>query len=618
MTTPSRPTYERFAQFWAQSYVGFLRPEELLYATNITGQYNLWSQPLGRRGEPGRARALTLFRDQTVRVFEPSRDGHTVYFAADQDGDEQFQIYRLDTRGGDPVPITHDRKVRHELSAGSLDRTGRRLLYSDNGRAPQDMDVVLHDLVKGTTLRPLPEGNLWAGAAWDSSGNRFTVVKYVVNTEMHTYVHDVRKRTTVEVLPHDTEEIVVPVDWSHDGRRLLIVTDMEGEYQRLELVDWPSGKRRVLVSRSADIDFVRHADRGDRIVYGLNEGGYTSLWTGPLTGPFRRVGGLPRGHVAGLFDKVVALSPDGRMFAVGWMPTNAPPEVYLVSLEGGHPRQITDNMPGGVPDAPQPPPQLIHFSSFDGRKIPAFYYRPKHRPKGKAAAVLSIHGGPETQELPGWDYYGFYHYLMSQGIYVLAPNIRGSTGYGRSYQRLIHRDWGGDELKDLRAAAEWLRSRPELDPERLGVFGGSFGGFATLSCVTRLPEYWKVGVDIVGPSNLVTFAKATPPFWHRFLKRWMGDPDTEADFLLQRSPITYLDNVRADLLILQGANDPRVNKAESDQIVEKLRAMGRTVDYVVFPDEGHGFTKTENILKAIGTTARYLAEHLNGATVSTT
>ena len=157
---------------------------------------------------------------------------------------------------------------------------------------------------------------------------------------------------------------------------------------------------------------------------------------------------------------------------------------------------------------------------------------------------------------------------------MLAPNVRGSTGYGKTYQQLIHRDWGGDELKDFEAAARYLRSLDWVDSARLGVFGGSFGGFATLSCISRLPEYWAAAVDIVGPSNLVTFAKAVPPTWQRMMAEWVGDPETEADFLLSRSPITYVDQIRAPLFVIQGANDPRVVQGESDQIVELLRQRG--------------------------------------------
>ena len=225
-------------------------------------------------------------------------------------------------------------------------------------------------------------------------------------------------------------------------------------------------------------------------------------------------------------------------------------------------------------------------------------------------AVLSIHGGPEAQEKSNYNYWGFYQYLLSRGIGVIATNVRGSTGYGISYQRLIHRDWGGGELKDFEYAARYLQSLDWVDSGRLGVFGGSFGGFATLSCVSRLPQYWSVAVDIFGPSNLITFSRAVPEFWKRIMKRWVGDPDEDADMLRERSPITYVDDIRAPLLVIQGANDPRVVKPESDQIVEKLRENGQTVEYMVFEDEGHGFTKTANWHKALGASARWLETYL--------
>ena len=607
--TPA-PPYERFARYWVQAGIAFLRSDELIEISNISGQFNLWSQRIGPRGAPGRSRALTAFRDRAVRAIEPASDGHTVFFTADQDGDEQFQVFRLDVRGGDPVPLTNDRKVRHELVHGGLHPRGRSLLYCDNGRTPTDMDVVVHDLQRGTTQRPLEEGSLWADARWDPQGTRFTALKVFSNTQVRAFVHEPARATTVEVLPHESEEVVLVVGWASDGRRVLVIDDLDREYQQLELVDWRTGDRRVLAAPRADVEFAYCAPRTGRVVYGLNEDGYTAVLTGGLTGPFRRVRGLPPGHAVQSFGSTEALSPDGRSFVMLWATATAPGEVVWVPLGPGAPHRITESMPGGVPDAPLPPPVLVRFPSFDGRRIPAFYYRPKRRPRGKIPAVLSIHGGPESQERPGWMYWGFYAALNAADIAVLAPNIRGSTGYGRTYQKLIHHDWGGNELKDLRAAAEWMRSRPEIDPARMGVFGGSFGGFATLSCVTRLPEYWKVGVDLVGPSNLITFTKTVPPFWRRFVSQWVGDPESEPDFLRERSPLTYIDRVQADLLVIQGANDPRVNRAESEQMVERLRTRGRQVEYLAFADEGHGFTKTENMLKAMGAATRFLTERL--------
>jgi len=170
--------------------------------------------------------------------------------------------------------------------------------------------------------------------------------------------------------------------------------------------------------------------------------------------------------------------------------------------------------------------------------------------------VLSIHGGPEAQERPTYNYWGFYQYLLNLGIGVIATNVRGSTGYGISYQKLIHRDWGGGELKDFEWAAKHAQSLDWVDPQRLGVFGGSFGGFATLSCVSRLPQCWSAAVDIFGPTNLLTFTRSVPDFWKRIMKEWVGDPEEDAEMLTERSPITYVSDIRAPLLVIQGANDP--------------------------------------------------------------
>jgi dipeptidyl aminopeptidase/acylaminoacyl peptidase len=223
--------------------------------------------------------------------------------------------------------------------------------------------------------------------------------------------------------------------------------------------------------------------------------------------------------------------------------------------------------------------------------------------------VVAIHGGPEAQERP--IYSPLYQYLASRGVAVLATNIRGSTGYGKTYQRLIQRDWGGGDLRDWDHAVQWLRGRDWVDPERIGVWGGSYGGFAVLSCVTRLPDYWAAAVDIFGPSNLITFAKAVPPTWKRLMKRFVGDPEEDAELLRERSPMTYIENTKAPLLVIQGAKDPRVVKGESDQLVEKLRSLGRTVEYIVFDDEGHGFTKRKNELATMRASADWLEKYLH-------
>jgi dipeptidyl aminopeptidase/acylaminoacyl peptidase len=280
--------------------------------------------------------------------------------------------------------------------------------------------------------------------------------------------------------------------------------------------------------------------------------------------------------------------------------------VYVADLDSGSVTRVTDNFLGGIPEPELVEPELVHFPTFDGKQIPAWLYRPQEA-GGKMPVVLSIHGGPEAQERTHVTRSSsFYQYLLSRGIAVLAPNIRGSTGYGKTYQKLIHRDWGGDELKDIDYAARWLRGQSWVDGERIAVYGASFGGFATLSAMTRLPDYWRCGIDLVGPSNLVTFVKAVPPHWRALMKELLGDPEDDFDFLMARSPITYVEKMKAPLLVLQGANDPRCVKPESDQMVEKLRSVGVDVEYHVFDDEGHDFSKRANQLKAYRLIAAFL------------
>lgn len=354
-----------------------------------------------------------------------------------------------------------------------------------------------------------------------------------------------------------------------------------------------------------DVEDAAVSSDGRLLVWSVNEDGYSELLVRNLTtsdDPVRI--DLP----AGTLDTMV-LAPAGDRLGVLWEQACHPEEIFVVDLATGTATQITHESLGGIDERDLTPPELIRYPTFDGREIPAFLYRPVGV-TGRLPVVLSIHGGPEAQELPRYLYSGLYQYLASRGIAILAPNIRGSTGYGKSYQTLIHRDWGGDELKDLEAAVRYLRDCDWVDADRIAVYGGSFGGFATLSCVSRLPEYWAAAVDIVGPSNLVTFAKAVPPTWRRLMAQWVGDPETEAAFLMERSPITYVDQITAPLFVIQGANDPRVVKPESDQIVERLRERGVEVRYDVYHDEGHGFTKRENELKAYRDIATFLEHHL--------
>jgi dipeptidyl aminopeptidase/acylaminoacyl peptidase len=312
------------------------------------------------------------------------------------------------------------------------------------------------------------------------------------------------------------------------------------------------------------------------------------------------VADLPAGVIEDL-----ELSADGRMAAVLLDTPARPMEIVIVTL-GAEPgwRYLTDTRPRATGGGAS---ELIHYPSGDGTLIPGLLHRPDGA--GRHPVVLLIHGGPEIQARP-W-YEPFNQYLLAHGIGVLEPNVRGSTGYGIAWQQKIYKDWGGIDLEDFAAAAAYLTSLDWVDPGHLAVMGTSYGGFAALSCMSRLPGLWAAGVSVCEPANLETLARSMPPSWASFVATVIGNPDTEAGMLRERSPVTYARQISAPLLVVQGANDPRVPKAEADQIVQAAQSNGVDVTYLVFEDEGHGFTSRENHTKAHMAIGDFLTKNLS-------
>lgn len=584
--------------------------DEVVYSTNVSGQFNIWKQP----ATGGYARQLTLFDDATVRQVQWSPAGQTLVFQADHAGDEFHRIYRTSVNGGQPVELFGGVRVRADLASAAFSPDGRQVAISANDRQETDEDLVILGVDGGEVGRPLADGKLNTPVAFSPEGRQLLYAEVRSNTDSDAGIVDLESGTTRLLTPHDGDVLNLPASWTEDGSGVYLITNQDSEFNHLVLADLASGAQRTLAAPDWDIEDVVTADRGRYLAYVVNEEGVSRLRVHDLGAGGNLPDGagllLPQAPVAGVPEGVISAmagARDAPVLAFLLATPTAATEVYTLDLRDGCVTKLTDSMLGGIDPGTMVSPELVHFPTHDGRRIPAWLYRP--RGSGPFPVVLSIHGGPEAQERPLYGS-GLYQYLLSRGMGILAPNVRGSTGYGKTYQTLIHRDWGGDELKDFRAAAEYLRGLDWVDGERLGVYGGSFGGFATLSCISRLPEYWAAAVDIVGPSNLVTFAKAVPPSWRRMMAAWVGDPETEPEFLMSRSPITYVDQIRAPLFVIQGANDPRVVKPESDQIVQRLRERGVDVRYDVYDDEGHGFTRRANELKAYGDTAAFLAQHL--------
>ena len=584
----------RFEQFFAirrfQPTLAFTPDgRRLLFSTDLSGQFNVWRV----RATGGWPEQLTTFDNQSVREVSVSPDGQTILFTADREGDEFHQIYALPAKGGWPEQWTDLPQVQHFTGQGGWSPDGSRLAFSANTEAPTDQEVWVRDVASGEVEKVFG-GDVFAGpAGWSPDGSRLLVSEFRSGSDQS--IHLVEDGGARELTPHEGEAKLVPGPWAPDGSGFYLLSDEGREFVGLAFFDLARDSYEWIETPDGDVEEVALSKDGRVLAWTVNEQGWGRVRFRDLeTGELLPEAQLPEGVGAFWGLTSLCLTPDGARAAFIWASPRRAHELYVVETATGRARQVTNNMVGGLRERQLAEPELVQVPTWDGRDTPAWLYRPRRR--RRSPAVLCIHGGPEAQERP-W-YQPFYQYLVSRGFVVLAPNIRGSSGYGKTYQKLIYRDWGGGDLRDFEALARWLQEQDFVDERRLGVYGGSYGGFATLTCVTRLPDYWAAGVDIVGPSNLVTFSKAVPPTWRRFLDAWVGNPDTEADFLLERSPITYVENVRAPLLVMQGAHDPRVVKSESDQMVERLRELGREVDYVVFEDEGHGFTKRSNQLRA--------------------
>ena len=545
------------------------------------GTYSAWTLALTKPGEPSPALGVD---GAALRSLSWSKRGDLIG-AADRGGTELHQLYvaRSDERV-EKLSWSEGERVQRLLSWNAVSPDGKRVAFSSNARAATDMDIVIED-VEAATERALVIGPTWyIAGGWSPDGRALLVMRVQANTDQDLFVVDPDSGAARHITPHHGDVSNVPAGWLADGRPLGI-TDHEREHLYLAAYDTTTGEREIIDAPDWDIELAASSTDGRAQIWSVNADGYSTL-------RWQRDGERGGEHRLNGVCEDLIISADGSLAAFSRTSASEPPQLWVLELAAGTARTVFETT-RPVPSSALVEPELIRIKATDG-DIPCFVYRPKGA-TGRTPAVLYPHGGPEGQSRPSFTSTNAYLLaLIDRGITLVVPNIHGSTGYGLTWQRSIHRDWGGIDARDLRAVTDWMASRPDIDPKRLAVYGGSYGGFATLVCVTTMPERWKAAVDVFGVANLVTMIEHAQPNWRRFLKLWIGDLESDRAKLVERSPITHMDKVRCPMLVVQGTNDPRVPKEESDQVVERLRGRGVPVEYMVFEDEGHGFTKRAN------------------------
>lgn len=571
---------------------------QVAYLSNASGTSQVWVvQSAG-----GTPRQLTQYDDR-VTFVDWSPDGRTLVFGKDTKGNERTQLHLLDLASGRVTDLTRAPEVIHKF--GGWSPNSRFLAWASNARKTAFFDVYVHDLERGETRQVRQADESISVAAWSPNGDALVLRRDVSNLASELLLLDLEHGRTRVLTAPVGEADYSSVCWPRGGRTIFLVTNQDHEFARLAALDADSGRLTFLGTRTSwDVtDLTMNAD-GRQAAWVTNENGVSRLRFGVLDRlDDARLIDLPAGVLTGL-----SLSDDGQRAAFGWTAPRTPSSIYVAADQGRTVLPLVVPKLDGIDAASLVEPAMITYPTFDGRAIPAIFYRP--RGDARAPVVVSVHGGPEGQERPVWS--GFYQYLAACGYGVLAPNIRGSVGYGKTYTHLDDVALRGDAIEDVARAAAWLRSQSDVDGTHLAVMGGSYGGYMTLAQVAFHPDLFAAAVDIVGISNFETFLANTGAWRRKYRIAEYGDPERDREVLRRFSPIHKVADIRTPLMVIQGAQDPRVPKSEADQMVASLRARGQTVIYLVFDNEGHGLSKLSNRIEAYTVLTRFLDTCLRG------
>ncbi len=533
---------------------------------------------------------LTFFKEPVHDAARDPARGDGIYIRTDVGGGEFYQYHWLDPATGRARCIT-DGKSRNESLVPA--RRSGMIAYVSTRRNGRDFDIYVQNGPDAASARLVKEvAGQWSVLDWSGDDARLLVMQSTSINEARLFVLDVADGAMREVNPAPGKKIAYEAAlFAPGGGAVFYASDEDREFVTLTRHDLATGAKTILNPVEWNVEALAVSPDGARLAYAINKEGVSEIYVADAAAPEKaRAVRLPEAGVAGN----LSFDPAGTRLAFSMSATVSASDVYTADAATGEVLRWTTSELGGLDPAAFVAPELVRYRTFDGREIPAWYYKPRTS-KGRCPVIINIHGGPESQARPGFNPLTQY-WVNELGAAVLIPNVRGSSGYGKTYVRLDNGMQREDSVKDIGALLDWIAARRELDRSRVAVVGGSYGGYMVLACMIRYGDKLACGIDIVGISNFVTFLERTEAYRRDLRRAEYGDERDPAmrEFLLSIAPTAHAAAITRPLFVAQGANDPRVPRSEAEQIVATVRRNGGTVWYLLAGDEGHGFAKKTN------------------------
>jgi dipeptidyl aminopeptidase/acylaminoacyl peptidase len=579
----------------------------VLFTSDATGIPNAYTIPFDG-GEPTPLTRSTTDSTYAVSYFPMDE---RVLFTHDRGGNEQNHLFVLEPKG--QTDLTPGDRLKASFAGWTYDDTSFHVLT--NERDPKFFDLYRYETggLRRTLVYKETSGYFVGDVSGD--GRWVALQKPRTTSDSDIYLWDARAGTTTHITPHDAPAEYRVAAFDAHSQWLYYLTNAGGEFTRVRRYNLTEGRGHEDVESAPwDIQFTRFSHNGRYRVTAVNEDGRTAIRVYDLQGGFVVLPKLPEGDVT----SVVFSRYEDRM-VVALNGDRSPTNLYSSKVGAAEATRLTDTLSKEIDPEDLVESQVVRFQASDGLTIPSIFYKPHQAsPEHKVPALVFVHGGPGGQTRKGYN--GFIQYLVNHGYAVLGINNRGSSGYGKTFFTADDKRHGREPLRDCIEAKRYLASLPYVDPDKIGIIGGSYGGYMVLAALAFQPEEFAVGVDIFGVSNWLRTLESMPPWWEaqrQALYQEIGDPVQDRAMLEAISPLFHAGKIRRPLMVLQGENDPRVIKPESDDIVAAVQKNGVPVEYLVFQDEGHGFTKKKNQIAGYRAVLEFLDRYLKGnATVA--